>query len=228
MGITHVVALSTVWITLATAVSGNGSPGLSRYRQFEFGMNVVTVAQRAGISPEPRVVHQRPELIQELMWLPSRLGTLADEGDSAQKVLFTFYDDQLSRIVVSYDRSRTEGLTVEDVVTAMSATYGVPMLPAGGTTSAPPRSNIDDKILAQWEDPEYAITLFRSKYLSTYGLVLLSKRLDRLAALATAEAILMDDRAAPARETARQQQQTDDERIREATVRRVNKAIFKP
>ena len=82
--------------------------------------------------------------------------------------------------------------------------------------------------MAHWEDPQYAITLFRSKYLSTFGLVLLSKRLDRLVALATAEAILMDDRAAPARETARQQQQTDEERIKEAAVRRVNKATFKP
>ena len=227
MGITHVVVLSTAWIALATTTSSSGSPELSRYRRFEFGMNVVTVAQRAGISPEPRVVHQRPELIQELMWLPSRLGNLAHEADSAQKVLFTFYNNQLSRIVVSYDRSRTEGLTADDVVAAISATYGVALIPTA-TAPVTARPNIDDKILAYWEDPQYEIVLFRSKYLSTYGLVLLSKRLDRLAALATAEAILIDERAAPARETARQQQQTDEERIREATVRRVNKATFKP
>jgi hypothetical protein len=90
---------------------------------------LVKVARHAGISPEPRIVHQRPELIQELMWLPPRLGTTADGGDSAQKVLFTFYNDQLSRVVVSYDRRRTEGLTVEDLVEAISATYGVPTIP---------------------------------------------------------------------------------------------------
>ena len=228
MGITHVVVLSTAWIALATTPSSSGSPELSRYRGFEFGMNVVTVAQRAGISPEPRIVHQRPELIQELMWLPSRLGNLAHEADSAQKVLFTFYNNQLSRIVVFYDRSRTEGLTADDVIAVISATYGVAVISIGGIAPATPRPNFDDKLLAHWEDPQYAITLFRSKYLSTYGLVLLSKRLDRLAALATAEAILMDERAAPARETTRQQQQTDEERVREATVRRVNKATFKP
>ena len=228
MGITHVLALSTAWIALATTTSWSGSPELSRYRAFEFGMNVSTVAQRAGISPEPRVVHQRPELIQELMWLPSRQGTLADKGNSAQKVLFTFYNDQLSRIVVSYDRSRTEGLTADDVIAAISATYGVAMISTGGTAPATRRPNFDDKLLAHWEDPQYAITLFRSKYVPTYGLVLLSKRLDRLAALAIAEAILMDDRAAPARETARQQQQSDEERVREAAARRLNKATFKP
>jgi hypothetical protein len=228
MGITHVVVLSTAWVALATPPSLSGSRELSRYRAFEFGMNVVTVAQRAGISPEPRVVHQRPELIQELMWLPSRLGNLAHEADSAQKILFTFYNNQLSRIVVFYDRSRTEGLTADDVIAAISATYGVAVISTGGTAPATPRPNFDDKLLAHWEDPQHAITLFRSKYLSTYGLVLLSKRLDRLAALAAAEALLMDEQAAPARETARQQQQTDEERVREATVRRVNKATFKP
>ena len=227
MGITRALAVFTTSIAISTTLA-SGAPELSRYRVFEFGMDVAAVARRAGISPEPRVVHQRPELIQELMWLPSRLGLLVHEGDSAQKILFTFYNNQLSRIVVSYDRSRTEGLTAEDVIEAISATYGAAMIPGGGIAAVSPRPNTDDKILAHWEDPQYAISLFRSKYLSTFGLVLLSKRLDRLAALATAEAILMDERAAPARETARQQQQTDEERISEETLRRLNKAAFKP
>jgi hypothetical protein len=221
----RILALSTAWIVMSTTPLISAAD-LSRYHGFEFGSSLAKVARQAGISPEPRVVHQRPELIQELMWLPSRVGNLAHEGDSAQKVLFTFYNNQLSRIVVSYDRSRTEGLTAADVIAAISATYGVPMIPTAAPAPAPP--NIDDKVLAHWEDPQYAVTLFRSKYLSTYGLVLLSKGLDRLAVLATAEAILMDERAAPARETARQQQQTDEERVREATARRVNKATFKP
>ena len=38
-----------------------------------------------------------------------------------KKVIFTFYNDQLSRIVVSYDRDRTEGLTAEDLIEAVSA-----------------------------------------------------------------------------------------------------------
>lgn len=59
------------------------------------------VARQAGISPEPRVVHQRPTLIQELMWLPRSLATAEADGDTVRKVIFTFYNDQLARIVVA-------------------------------------------------------------------------------------------------------------------------------
>jgi hypothetical protein len=228
MAITRVLALSTAWIVISTTPL-SATTELSRYRGFAFGMSVATVARHAAISAEPRIVHQRPELIQELMWLPPHVVTLAEEGDPVRKVLFTFYNDQLSRVAVSYDRSRTEGLTAEDLVEAISVTYGVPTIPAVGTTRpAIPGSNADDKIVAHWEDPQYSVTLFRSKYLSTFGLVLLSKRLDSLTALANAEAILLDEREAPARETVRQQQRTDESRIKEDTARRVNKAAFKP
>jgi hypothetical protein len=265
MGITRVLALSSIVIS---TTSLNAAPELSSYRGFQFGTSVVAVARHAGISAEPRIVHRRPELIQELMWLPPHLGTTAEDGDSVQKILFTFYNDQLSRVVVSYDRNRTEGLTAADLIEAISATYGVASIPvvgiapiADGPSSddkvledwkdpqnpiiqfrsrylgkiatvgvapTPTAPNADDKILAHWEDTQYAITLFRSRYLSTFGLVLLSKRLDGLTVLANAEATLLDDREAPARETARQQRQTDDDRLREESVRRLNKAAFKP
>jgi hypothetical protein len=267
MGTTRALALSTALIVISTTAL-NATPQLASYRGFQFGTSVVTVARHAGISAEPRIVHQRPELIQELMWLPPRLGTTAEEGDSAQKVLFTFYNDQLSRVVVSYDRRRTEGLTAEDLVEAISTTYGVATIPVAGIAPIPagpsaddkvlahwedPQNSInqfrsrylgkvpaagiapttvgpnaDDKIVAHWEDPQYAITLFRSRYLSTFGLVLVSKRLDGLTVLANAEATLLDDREAPARETARQQSRTDEDRVKEDTTRRVNKAAFKP
>ena len=231
MGIARILALSTAGIVISTA-SISARPELARYRSFQFGMSVVTVARTAGISPEPRIVHRRPELIQELMWLPPQLMTREEESDSARKVVFSFYNDQLSRVVVSYDRSRTEGLTAEDLIEAISATYGVATIASSGimrpshTDERP--ANGDEKIVARWEDPQWSVTLFRSEYLSTFGLVVLSKRLDALTALANAEAILMDEREAPARETARQQRRSDEDRLREETVRRVNKAAFKP
>jgi hypothetical protein len=52
--------------------------------------------------------------------------------------------------------------------------------------------------------------------------------LDALTTVAHAEAILLDEREAPAREVARQQQRSDDDRLKEESVRRVNKAAFKP
>jgi len=189
-------------------------------------MSVAAVAQQCGISPEPHIVDRRPELIQELMWMPARVeGTAAD---SVQKVLFTFYNDRLARIAVSYERSRTEGLTAEDLIEAISATYGGTALSAVGTAAGSLAGNVDDRILARWDDADTSITLFRSKYLSTFGLVLLSKHLDALTTIAHAEAILLDEREAPARESARQQTRSDDDRLKEEAVRRVNKAAFKP
>jgi len=154
--------------------------------------------------------------------MPARVeGTAAD---SVQKVLFTFYNDRLARIAVSYERSRTEGLTAEDLIEAISATYGGTALSAAGSKAG----NLDDRILARWEDADTSITLFRSRYLSTFGLVLLSKHLDALTTVAHAEAVLLDERDAPARESARQQERSDDDRLKEEAVRRVNKAAFKP
>jgi len=224
MSITRILAFPTGAMVLS-AVWLSGPPELSLYRGLRSDMSVSAVAQRCSISPEPRTVDRRPELIQELMWMPPRVEGTA--GDSVQKVLFTFYNDRLARIAVSYDRGRTEGLTAEDLVEAISATYGGAALsavrPAGSSAG-----NVDDRILARWEDTDTSITLFRSKYLATFGLVLLSKHLDALTTVAHAEAILLDEREAPARESARQQGQSGDDRVKEEAVRRVNKAAFKP
>ena len=49
------------------------TPDLSRYREFQFGMNLLAVAKQAEMQPsEARVIHQRPAVIQELEWRPQR------------------------------------------------------------------------------------------------------------------------------------------------------------
>jgi hypothetical protein len=227
MVITRVLAVAIAWTVMATTPASSAID-LSRYRVFEFGSSVVNVARLAGISAEPRVVHQRPEIIQELMWLPVSVAPSDGAADSVRKVIFTFYNDQLSRIVVSYDRERTQGLTSEDLVEAVSAMYGVTTPLAQGITFQVIPPATQEKFVAQWEDPQYSVTLFRSSYLSTFGLVLLSKRLDGLAKVASAEAILQDDREAPEREVERQRTLTPENRLSQDAARRANKAIFKP
>jgi hypothetical protein len=228
MTITRMLTLSTAWIVMSTTPA-SAAGDLSRYRGFEFGSTVAMVARQAGISPEPRNIHQRPELIQELMWLPGSPATSEVDGNAVRKVIFTFYNDQLSRIVVSYDRDRTEGLTAEDLVEAVSGMYGLTTAAGRGMTAQPMLSSgAHDRLVAQWEGPEYSITLFRSSYLSTFGLLLLSKRLDGLVTLASAEAILQDDQEAPQREVERRQTLTPENRLMQESARRANKAIFKP
>jgi hypothetical protein len=233
----RILAIVVAWgVVVTPVISAQETPGasasdLSRYREFRLGMSLTAVTQQAAITAEARAIHRRPELIQELMWLPapSRVPGADAQGDSATKVLFSFYNDQLFRIVVTYDRGRTEGLTPEDVVEAMSTTYGLPMLPATrNKSSLASASNSGGKLLAHWEDPESSISLFRSSYLSAFGLVVLSKRLDTLARVATVEAILLDEQEAPLREIERQQNQTDEARVKQETARRLNKATFRP
>ncbi len=232
----RLLAMSAAWVVMATpliwAQEAPRRPAhdLSKYREFHLGMSLVTVAQRADITAEARVVHRRPELIQDLMWLPapSHAPGALTQGDSARQVLFSFYNDQLFRIVVTYDRERTEGLTADDLIEAISATYGIPLLPVTKNRSSATAAKATDKLLAYWEDSDSSLSLFKSSYLSAFGLVVLSKRLDTLARVATVEALLLDEQDAVQREVERQQNQTAESRVKQDTARRVNKATFRP
>ena len=87
--------------------------------------------------------------------------------------------------------------------------------------------NYGDRILARWEDSQSALQPFRSPYLSTFGLVLFSKRLDALARAATVEATRLDELEAPQREIDRQQKQPEENRVRQENARRANKVTFR-
>jgi hypothetical protein len=214
---------------LAISATLISAQDLSRYREFRLGMSLVAVAQQAGITPDARMLYQRPALIQELMWLPPRIPGSPPQEDSVRKVVFGCYNGQLFRIVVTYAQDRTEGLTAEDLVEAVSAKYGLATLPA---TQIMPSvfgaAKDSDKILAYWEDSQFSLTLFRSSSLSTFGLVVLSKRLDALARVAIVEATLLDEQDAPQREIERQQNQNEESRVKQQTARRVNRAAFRP
>lgn len=222
----RILAMSFSWVVMSTSLVS--AQDLSRYREFQLGTSLVAVAQQAGVRPETRVLHQRPELIQELVWEPARgLGT-SPPGDSVRKVLLSFYNGQLFRIAVSYEWDRTEGLTVEDMVDALSGTYGPATLPATAIFSSLSRVSTDsDRVVAHWEDPQHSLSLVRPSYASTFGLVMFSKRLDALARAATVEAIRLDEHEAPGRAIERKKMQEDEEHARQAKARTRNKATFR-
>src|SRR5438128_9222049 len=98
---------------------------LSSYREFQFGMNLLAVAKQAGMKPaEAKVIHHRPALIQDLEWQPRHFPSSSLEADPVKDVRFSFYNGELFRMVVNYDRHKTEGLTAEDMIEAISANYG--------------------------------------------------------------------------------------------------------
>ena len=132
--------------------------------------------------------------------------------------------------MVNYDQIRTEGLTDEDMVEAISAKYGTATRPAAKVIlfSSSEVYNDSENVIARWEDAQYSFNLFRSSYQPTFGMLVFSKRLDPLAQAAIAEAIRLDEQEAPQREVALQSNQDEENRVGQAKARLVNKATFRP
>src|SRR5690606_5810953 len=91
---------------------------LSQYREFNLDSGLAGVAEQARMTPaDATVVHELPAVIEELSWR-------APSGDSVKNIKFGFCEGELFRMVVSYNDYNTEGLTVQDMVEAISETYG--------------------------------------------------------------------------------------------------------
>lgn len=58
--------------------------------------------------------------------------------------MFSFYNDQLFRLVIDYDRQRTEGMTDADMVQTLSETYGAMVKPKAKTSAKiPTQSDVE-------------------------------------------------------------------------------------
>jgi len=207
------------------------APDLSSYRDFQLGMTLTAAAKQAGLNPaDAKTIYLRPALIQELEWRPRNPPGSSAKPDPVDQVLLSFYNGQLYRIVVSYDKDRTEGLTDEDLIQGISAEYGTPTTPVATVVSSPPSQVYSDseKVLARWEDSQSSFNLFRFSYRTSPGMLVYSKRLDVLAQAAVVQAIRMREQDAPQRELDRQKQQADEKDAAGRKVRPVNKANFHP
>ena len=214
------------------------SQDLSMYREFQFGTSLLAVAKQAHLKPsEATAIHQYPALIQELRWYSRTYSAPPSQADAVRDILFSFYNGELFRIVVTYDKDRTEGMTAEDLVEAVSVIYGTSTRPAAeivlsstylynsGEKSISDRS---EKVIARWEDSQYSHNLFHTPFQNTFGLIMYSKRLDALARVAIVESSRLDRQEAPRRELERQKKKDEDTRSRQEEARRANKAPFRP
>jgi hypothetical protein len=207
------------------------APDLSRYRDFQLGMNLLAVAKQANMKlSEARVIHQRPAVIQEMEWRSQRPLDSSLQTDPVQEVLFSFYNGELFRMVVNYDRYRTDGMTDEDMVEAISTKYGIATRPTAKMVLFSSFQVYDDseKVIARWENSEYSFSLFRSSYQPTFGMLVLAKRLDSLAQSAITEANRLDEQEAPQREAERQKKQDGEDRAAQEKARLANKTVFRP
>jgi hypothetical protein len=204
------------------------------YRNYRLGDDLTSVAALAKVSAAgAKTVHQRPSLIQELEWRQPYVmsGSAMSQSDSVQRIVFTFYDDQLFRLVISYDRQRTNGLTDADMIEALSATYGAALLqPSVKSLPALTGALVSElgAPIAQWGDVDYSVGLYRSSFAFEFRVVVTSPRLEALAQKASAEAMRLDQREAPQREIDRKNKEAEDTRASQEKARLANKATFKP
>ena len=199
---------------------------LSKYRHFTFGMSLTRVLERTDQKmADVKVIHGRPALVQELNWRPPNLPGASFRSDTAEQILFSFYNAELYKIFVTYDRTSTEGLTAEDMVKSISAKYGPATSVKPEVDSATnERYDMKQKPVATWEDSQYSFNLVRSSSSGSFELVIYSKRLNTEAEVALAEAVKLEKQEEPQREAERQKKQTGD---LEAT-RQKNQKNFHP
>src|SRR5713226_6959051 len=207
------LAISMSWAALSVPLLL--AADLSSYRNFQLGMNLLAVEKQADIKPsEAKTVHQRPAMLQDLEWRPRRFPGPAPESDPVKDVLFSFYNGQLFRIIVNYDRYKTEGMTADDMIDAISTTYGLAARPTVEILF-PSAYSEKVKVIARWEDAEYSLNLVRSPYQPSFALFAFSKKLDTLAQSAATEAKRLDKQEAPQREADLQKKLGDDNRAQQ-------------
>ena len=127
---------------------------LSTYRSFRIGANLATVAVQAHLDPtKAQLLYARPALIQQLTWWPDSFGA-SSRTEAVKVAVLSFYNGELFRIFVVYDRTRTQGLSADDFIDSISALYGF---------------NDEEKVIARWQDVQASVNLIHSSYDQLYG-----------------------------------------------------------
>jgi hypothetical protein len=200
------------------------------YREFALRSDIESVAKLAGIaSTGAKVVHERPVVMQQLEWRPRYSAANAQaQTDPVDLVLFDFYDNQLFKVTVEYAARRVEGLTVSDMVEAISAVYGPSTKVLPTTSPAPVPYGGTETTVATWGDAGYSASLLRVAYPDSFKLVIRLTELDDLARVASAQAGRLDRAEAPRRELERQQKAAAEALEAQKKAGATNKAAFRP
>jgi hypothetical protein len=215
-------------LVLGVMPAGTAAADLSRYRNIQLGTDLPTVAKQVGVdAAQAKTIHRRPALIQEL---ESRQQPLApsSQPESAKDVTLGFYNGELYRIVVNYDRYETAGLTSDDFIAAISTIYGVAAKPSPVADSAQEMYAEREETIAQWQDSDYSFELVRLSFGPSFQLIGMLKRLQAPAQAAIVQAKRLDDEEAPQREAARKASEADAAKDELEKARLVNRPKFRP
>ena len=166
------VAVGVVLLGGQVLFSEQGTPpqDLSRYRAYALGSSYDSIVASSGVrASDTKTLQERPATIREVEWRAPYVGSGTTPVDPVRDIQFTFYNDALYQVVVSYDPGRTEGLTAGDIIESVSAVYGIPAL--ASARANPPQQTLQDRILlARWETPDSLLTLVRDAHTQEFRL----------------------------------------------------------
>jgi hypothetical protein len=185
---------------------------LSKYRNFSFGMSAPSISKLVEQRPaDVIVIHEQPALIQELTWYPPPPFQSARPAEPVQKIIFSFYNGELYRMLVTYDSDAVKGLTDDDMIRVLSGKYGTATTPVTEVNFPTTDSyRATEKVIARWEDSQYSLNLFRSSIPDTFAVLMFTKRMDAQAAISIAESVKLEQQEAPRMEAARVKQAAVD------------------
>jgi hypothetical protein len=208
-------------------VPGLSAADLAEYRGFRLGMNLQAYAKLANVDASQAIVlHRKPALLEQMTWYPE-LTSESSQPDPVRSGVFSFCNGSLYRVLISYDDSKTEGLTAEDLTNSLSG-YGAPTHPGTDLSIVLEGVMENASVVAQWEDSDSLLRLVRISYRGRIALLLTAKRAYAVAEQAMVKAKEIEAQDAPARDAARQKQEADDARSALGKARAVNKPNFRP
>jgi hypothetical protein len=218
--------LCSVALLVLAPMLGAQTADLSKYRDFSIGTSVTVVLNRTGQKlGEVTELSACPVILQQLTWWPTNLPSTPSRKDPVEHIVFSFCNDALYKITVTYERAATEGLTTGDMIQSLSVKYGPPAIVTPQTAQ-----NTNDRYavrlepVAVWEDAQYAFSLVRSSFSEDFELIVTSRRLNAEAEIATAEATKLDEQERPQKDAERQKKETTDLEL----ARQKNQKSFRP
>jgi len=226
----RVPRLGMIVICIVLLSSLASAQNLLKYRDFEFGMSVEAVLKQTKTEvSSAKTTFAVPDLIQTLRWDREGYFSKPGETDPVRSIRFDFYNNQLFKIVATYNTRRLEGMIASDLIEAISKVYG-PASNPDETIVVSAYTGYEDrqKVLARWDNGEAVYSLFQSSAGGEFGLVGSSKKLDGSALLSIREAQRLDVLAAPQREIDRRQKLAEEWRVQGEKARAVNLPNFHP
>ena len=224
----RLIVAAIVFAASATPVAAQGRP---HYRAYAMGDSLLAISRQVGLPViDATTTPAVSGAVQELRWHARyvRRGT-APSGDPVDRLVFSFYEHRLFRIVIDYAPDRTDGMTESDMVGAVSVLYGSPIrrtLAANADVTAPVRPA--ETLIAEWTSGDQSVALLALQGQTAFRLIVVSSALQRLAREAGAREAPADRPDWPSIEAARTRATLLGAEPLRQTTRRANVASFVP